>query len=496
MGVVVKQSVSNSVSLLLGLILGALSTLVIYPMVFPEGDSAKDWGIIQLILSYATIGSEFLSLGSSRVVVYFHNRIDSDKRDYLNSFIWLYPGILVLIIGAILVIYPGVFSYFVADEYAAERLKDFVFPTMVILLSSIYFSTAAGYSAAHMRTSMQAFLTEVFIRVGVIGWLFVFHLGHIGFEALIYGYATIYALRMIVQVVSLNSAAFRGTRICATSWRKIKEYFTFGAYAMLDSAAAMLVNRMDMVMIGAYMSADNVAYYTIALFMATVILIPSRALIPISSSILAKAWSENDLDTIRSVYRKSALNQMIFGGIVFVVLWASIADLESLLPKDYQSIQEVFLYLSIAKLVHMSFGINGGILLTSSKFRVSFYLNLFLMVFTFGSNLILIPEMGSEGAALATLISVCVFNVLRYFYLLWKWKFQPFHAEHLTAILLLIFLFVSGELLHVKLGYHVVWDVVLRSVILGGASLGLTYALKLSPEFNGLVRKFLPNRPM
>jgi O-antigen/teichoic acid export membrane protein len=496
MGVIVKQGLWNSVSLGVGLVLGSIGTLFIFPAVFPDGPDAKDWGVIQLIMSYTTIAAEFLSLGSSRAVVYYHSRIKKDERGGLNSFLWIVPGAFAVLVVVLVALMPGIFDVLVEDPYAATQLKGLILPTALILIATIYFNTAAGYASAYMRTSRQAFLTEVFIRVGVLAFVGLFFIGYISFVQLVMGYALVYGGRMVLQMLDLGNESFKGISLSRLSSPAARNGLRFGSYAMLDSAAALIVNRLDMVMIAAYMGAEYVAYYTIALFMATVIQLPSRALIPISASVLAKAWSNNDMDTINTVYRKTSLTQMAFGGLIFVMIWASVYDLIGLLPPDYRDIAWIFLFLGLAKFVHMAFGINGGILLTSPKYRVSFYLNLVLLAITVITNLWLIPEYGSEGAAAATLISVVAFNLMRYLYLLWKWGMQPFRIEHGVTMAVLGLLFSMAELMTFHTGFGAYADIAVRSMVYGGSGLLLFYLFRVSPEFNTLVKRLAPWLPM
>ena len=58
MGVIRKQSISNSIIFYLGMSIGAINTVLIYPNVF--NDQPEHWGLIQLIVAYALVLSEVI----------------------------------------------------------------------------------------------------------------------------------------------------------------------------------------------------------------------------------------------------------------------------------------------------------------------------------------------------------------------------------------------------------------------------------------------------
>ena len=59
MGVIRKQSISNSIIFYLGMTIGAINTVLIYPNVF--NDQPEHWGLIQLIVAYGLVLSTFTS---------------------------------------------------------------------------------------------------------------------------------------------------------------------------------------------------------------------------------------------------------------------------------------------------------------------------------------------------------------------------------------------------------------------------------------------------
>ena len=99
------------------------------------------------------------------------------------------------------------------------------------------------------------------------------------------------------------------------------EVIKFGFANTLTGFAGNLTNRIDLLMIGSIVGAIGIStqdfnkglyyitIYSIASYMAALIEMPARALANIASTFVSKAWKENDITTISSLYKKSATNQ-------------------------------------------------------------------------------------------------------------------------------------------------------------------------------------------
>ena len=61
MGIVRKQSIMSSISFYIGMAIGAINTVIIYPNVF--NDYPEHFGLIQIIVAYAILIATFSSLG-------------------------------------------------------------------------------------------------------------------------------------------------------------------------------------------------------------------------------------------------------------------------------------------------------------------------------------------------------------------------------------------------------------------------------------------------
>jgi O-antigen/teichoic acid export membrane protein len=95
----------------------------------------------------------------------------------------------------------------------------------------------------------------------------------------------------------------------------------------------------------------------------------------------------------------------------------------------YKSGKIVILLLGLAKLFDMLTSINEYIIAYSKHFRYNLYFLLVLAVVNVVANLTLIPQFELAGAALATLLSVVLFNIFKTYFVYAKFKIHPFQRK-------------------------------------------------------------------
>jgi len=278
---------------------------------------------------------------------------------------------------------------------------------------------------------------------------------------------------------------------------KIIELIQFGLFVIVGGASAMLVSRLDMVMIGKFMGLKHVAFYSVAFYVGNAIRVPGRAVVAISAPIVSKAWKNNDLKLIKDIYYKSSINQLIIGGIFFVCVWLSVDDIFSLLPEKFSGGRLVVFFIGLSQLFNVAMGVNGAIILNSKYYRFDLYANLFLLAVTFLSNYLFIPEssplkelgiVGINGAAFATALSIFLFNFIKFVFIYVKVKLHPFDIKTLYSILLLLFVYYVVDSLSLDLNPYL--NILLNSSISLIIFVPILLYTKLSLELLSIYNNF------
>lgn len=131
------------------------------------------------------------------------------------------------------------------------------------------------------------------------------------------------------------------------------------------------------------------------------------------------------------------------GAVLFCLLWSGVDLILALLPEKFAAGQLAFYLVTFSSLINLMTGVNSSVILYSHKYFAASFFLIILIVVGYFANLYLIPPFGITGAALGTLIAIGTFNLLKYFYILLRFKMQPFSKHTLViAVGILICLLV------------------------------------------------------
>ena len=158
---------------------------------------------------------------------------------------------------------------------------------------------------------------------------------------------------------------------------------------------------------------------------------------------------------------------------------------EALLSAKY-----VVLFLGIAKLTDMLTSINGQIIGFSSRYRFNLYAVIFLGIVNVFLNIYLIDLFQITGAAIATAISLILYNLIKLGYVYYHFGFHPFSTNTLklfglVGISTIALIFFPGT-------DFLVLNIILRTLLTGVLfAIGIFY-FKIAPDIIDFVKDRLP----
>jgi O-antigen/teichoic acid export membrane protein len=132
---------------------------------------------------------------------------------------------------------------------------------------------------------------------------------------------------------------------------------------MLATLSSIAMKNIDILILGHYVSLDNIAVYSIAVTIAGIIEAPATALGRIADSKISHSFSSSDLSQIQIIYFKSTRLLTILGFLLFIGVWINIRSLLFFLPLEYSTGEQVVIIVSLSALFNMITGINSSIIL-------------------------------------------------------------------------------------------------------------------------------------
>lgn len=499
MGIVAKQSVWNTITLFTGVFLGAINTMILFPMML-ESD---EYGLTRIIVTIGLLGAQFAMMGMPSILIKFlHKFRKMEGSSYgMLRFVIVACMLGVAIVGSCL--YFGKYIVLLPYENNAKALGDNYF----LLIPFVFFVVVNGilsqYLKAVFRSVYQLIISEIFMRLAQTFLLFLYYFDLFSFDFFMLCFVLIYgvqSLLLLVYLVKIKEFDVKQDKEIMTLENR-KSFFKYGIANFFSGIGFKLSNMIDVLMIGSMVGigvGENqglkaIAIYSLAVFMSSVIEIPARALGNIAFPLVGKAWANNNLEEIRILYKKSAINQLVVGGLIFIGIWVNIDQIIFILIDisnesfDYSTIKYVVFFLGLSKLFHVASGINGGIIMTSRYYLFSTYITMSLIFITLFTNWIFIPVYGIVGAAMATAISLLLFNLAAFLFLLVKFKMQPFTIKTVLAVIIaFLALFLTGLL--PEIGSPIV-NILMQSIVILCIYIPLIVTFKISEDINALVNK-------
>jgi len=494
MGVIIRQSFKTSAAAYVGVLLGAAITLLLLPKFFSE----EQIGIYRILIAIGATFTPFVQLGTAHIADRFFPMVRSGDRRHHNflSFLLFYSALGVLFFVLLYVGFPDFWLSFFAKKAPEINRYYAIVPILVILL--VYQGLFEAYIRCHLEVFASTFLKEVFFRFCMIALILAYAFSWLSFDDFVWAFVGNYALVVLLMsgyiAFVLKSFAL-GFDFSFFTASLRKEMRVFGFYIMLGGASSVIINQIDVLMLGGLLGAQQTGIYTISLFIGTVVEIPRRAIALIATPIIAKAWAENNLAEIKNVYEKSSINQFLIGAFIFLSIWLNIDLLFGLMPQGaiYAQGKYVVLFIGLTRLFDMLMGVNNEIILQSKYFRFNLLSNLFLAFFIVGSNYLLIPIYQLNGAAFATFLSIIAFNLLRFGFLWWRFRLQPFSHKTWQALLLVLAVYAVGLLVPLWSGGQSLaslLEIGLRTLLIGLLLGFFAFVGKMSPDANALLQGF------
>ena len=489
MGIVIRQSLKATIANYLAVVVGYLNLGYFFPKIF----STEEIGLISFILGTSTLLISIFQLGMPSAIVRFYPEIKEKKQEmsFLN-FSTLVPILLFLILFSLL----AFLSPFIITKYYSNShlIKEYYF--LVPIIS--FFMGLTGIWAAHCNsllrivvpTIIEKFLNRILVLFMITLALFY----SLDFSKFINGYTVIYGSGLLLTLIYFYKIKpkYDKSNQKKLNNKEKKKILGFSSVSFLTIIGGRIVENIDIIMISSMIDLSSAGIYKIAFYIGGVIMIPLSSLGQISSPIFAQFWKKKKLDKISELYKKASINLILVGGLLFTGILINIQNIFKIMPNGQDYINDgiwIVLIIATGKMINMALSLNGHLLQNSKYFYVNTYSILILGLLTVLTNYIFIPMWGITGAAFASSVSLVIFNLIKFVFILIKFKMSPFSLKTIPAISVFIMLFIVD--LFIPEISNVFADVMLRSFIVTLLFFILIYFLKISTDINNILDSYI-----
>ena len=458
MGIVFKQTSWNIVTITVAILIGGINTLYFYPEFLRE----QYYGLVVFLLATSNLLQPLMSFGAQHTIIKFFSSFKNvkEKDEFLSSIIFL-PLFFILPVCFLVVQFHDLIAEFLSVKNPI--IKSYVWVIFLVSFATSYFEVFYAWSRVHFKSIFGNILKEIYPRIAVFILLFLVSIDILTKENFVWWLTGLYYIRLIIMII--YSLFLYTPKFSVKIPNNFKEILSYSIYILLAGSAASFLIDIDKYMIPQKQAISQTAYYAVAVFIATVVEIPGRAMFQIINPLVAKALNEENFIELKNLYSQSSENLLIVCGLFFLLINLNIDSFYMLLNnQEYSDASLVVLIISSAKLIQMSFGCGPAILATSKFYKITLPFSIAMAVSVYFLNDYLIDLYGINGAAISTFIVLLIFTVLKIIYIRYKVKLQPFNFNSIKIFtsILLIYFFNS----YINLELSPLIEIIIRSIII------------------------------
>ena len=433
MGVIQRQSLKSSIISFIGVAIGIISTLYIYP------DALTVLGLFRSLFDASVLIGIVVMMGSSVSAVRFFPKYEDPSTGHSGLLSWL-----LLVSGAgfllFLAAYPLMKHWMVDFVFSDENM---IYQDLVVYIIPLTFLLAlinllSRYISNFRLIAIPAALEQLTIKIALPLIVVVYLSGALSVEGVMMCVVATFAfsaLGMIYYLMHLGEWKLTKPLIYKDK-AGLKEYSWYAWYGILSGIGSQVAFRIDGLMVAGMLKFESTGIYSISWALTEIIIKPMRAMGNIAAPLLADHIEKNRMAEVKDIYRRSSLTMTIVGAGLFMLIWTVLPHIYSLMsnPEIMRQGTYVVFFLGLSQVFDMMTGINNEIIAYSKHYRFNLYLTLCLGVLNVGANLIFIPMYGLPGAALATCLSIFLYNIAKLLFIQFKYGFQPFSARLIPVL--------------------------------------------------------------
>lgn len=500
MGIVLRQSIKNTIIIYLGFLIGGINTIVLYSRFLKD----EYYGLVTYVFSASNLFMPIIALGIQFTIIkFFITYKTKQEKDTFLSFVLFLPLLIALPIGFCWDLFHNLIMEYIAKSNVKSNLivENYTIYIYIIAVCCAYFEVFYSWAKVQMQSVFGTLLKELYNRIAIMTLLFSVYFEFITKQDFLYYMAFAYVIRTLL--ILIYAFKLYTPKLNFALPANFKEVLRYTFYILLAGSAGAIVLDIDKVMIPGKDGFATAAYYTVALFIGSFIEAPSRAMGQILQPLTSKAINENNDRETNSLYYKSAINLLLVGGLFFILVNCNVDELFKLMPNKNYAIGGglVVLLISGAKLFMMSLGNNGAIIQNSKFYRITMPIGVGMafMVYYFNIFFYKYIGMGTEGLALATFLAVVTFSIFKLWFVYHKLKMFPYTIKTLQMILVILLLFLGfyfwnfsvPEFSIKTFRIDPIINIILKSIIIIPIYLFIVIKLSISEQINNLVSRFV-----
>lgn len=465
MGSIRKQSIFSSLFIYAGFGIGAINVLYLFPRFF----TPEQFGLTRILMDIAMILATICTAGIIPTCFKFF----PFYKKYLNrsdNELFTLSIVLAAILSTMVFLLMPIAEPWILKKFASKSplLTEYFYLIFPLTLTLVAFNILEVFAWISGQTVLSTFLKEFLYRLLITSLVLCWTFGIIAqFKIFIEIYTLVYIIpfMLLVYVVYQSKQFVLRCKVSRVTQKIGGVMFRFGSAYFLSMLLNILAKTNDTLIIASQSTGGlaDAAVFTIATYLITLMDVPQRSVIAAATPHISQAWKDRDMAKLDRIYKKTALNLLIIAsGILGLVLINNQLIVEWL-GKQYSLLPTLMIFLGISKLIDLGTGLNSQILQLSKHWKIDLFSNMFFVGSSILLNFFLTRSYGILGTASGTIISISVYNLMRFIFIKKIYKLQPFGWQNGVALFSAAML--TAILSYLRISEHLFMNSVIASIL-------------------------------
>ena len=414
----------------LGAFIGILSNLFLYTT------NQEFLGILRYTESLAFLIFPIILMGSSSSLINFSPNFRQENKKNLFSY-----GLKTIIRNSVFVFS---ITYLSLDIFSLFIRTDFIYFAFIFAVFLAFIELLKKQLTLHNIISFPSVLDNLMPKI-ILPFIFILFLFKQIDNVIIGLYIYVFSFFVLLILLYLYGARFNAFSFTLKTKGLFdilpkKEYLKYSFFALAGSLGYLFVFKLDSLMIPNLISFKANGLYSIATVAASVIYIPARGMFSLYAPRVSKLVKNEQFSDLSILYKDVSKSLLFIGLLLYGSIFIGIESLFYLMPSKEVLLQtvSVIYIIGITSVFNMATGFNSEIIIYSKYYNFNLIALGVLTLINLVSNYLFIITFGwgIEGAALASFLSIFIFNSIKVVFIYIRFDLLPFSKQFFKLLLI------------------------------------------------------------
>ena len=449
-----KKGVKGSIIILVFSILANLAGYAVRAFL-ARVFSVEQFGLFYAVFTFFMFVSIFTTLGYSSALVKFIPQFRAEKKKEAEDSTFSHVLITILALSVLSALILAFFADYLTVNYFRNSLAKNV---LYIFCVFLVLNNIVGYIQESFRALQDMFKSGlVYFLYKFLFFIFAVVLFYLGFSKTAVLPSIAFLMSVLVVIFLFGWSLYKKVRPAKFWHRFDKKLFSnltsFALPTLFTQIGSLVIGYIDTILITFFLSLEIVGVYNTVLPTVLIVGYASVAITTVLFPLVSELWAKKEelrlKNAIPSIYTYATLitlpfvlSMLVYPGLILSILFGS-KYVSGALAMRILAIGVVFIGLA---------GINFSVLSGIGKPKEVTRITLIAAVLNAVLNILIIPILGMEGAALTTTLSYLFMLVCSYFrvrsFIKFKVPYYMFFKLFLMSLFFMAALYGFKQILH------------------------------------------------